>query len=193
MKSFAEYVHPYLERGPLVVVPPAKIKRIEEFVEAVIQAKQNEAHHQVDKHQSYKRFYTGTLGEAAVEQLLGVELIDWNVGNSNAFNQADLRSIGINAGVKTVEYGSFPVIHVYPKRPEIINVRITDSKVYVCGLATIDMLLKYQDVELIKSPSLRSRGTKTGFYGISELKPFYNLSGLKIHMGLVKKFWERAN
>lgn len=192
MKSFAKYVRPYLANRPLVTVPTAKIKRIHEFVRAVIEKKQQEEHHKSDKHNEHKRFYTGTLGEAAIEELLGVDIIDWSIGNSSAFNQADLRSIGINAGIKTVESGNFPIVHVRPKRPEIINVRLNDTQVYISGLATLDILRWYQDVNLIKSPSLRARGTKTGFYGISHLKPFYNLNGLKIHLGIIQKFWEQA-
>lgn len=192
MKSFARYVQPYLVNRPLVTVPTAKIKRIHEFVHAVVEQKQKEEHHKVDKHNEHKRFYTGTLGEAAIEELLGVDIVDWNIGNSDAFNQADLRSIGINAGIKTVESGNFPIVHVHPRRPEIINIRLNDTQVYIGGLATLGILREYQDVDLIKSPSLRARGVKTGFYGVQQLKPFYNLNGLKIHLGIIQKFWEQA-
>ena len=40
---------------------------------------------------------------------------------------------------------------------------------YICGLATVEVLNKYQSLDLILSPSLRKRGTKTGFYGFHKL------------------------
>lgn len=180
MKSYKEYVEPYLCNFIEVEVPQEKRERIKQFVNLVIAQKQQEEHHQNDCNNEYKRFYTGTLGEAAIEELLGVELIDWGIGNSNAYNEADLRRLGINVGIKTVEYGKFPVVHIKPKRPEIILIKKDNKSVYVCGYANKSILKTYQDIDLILSPSLKARGTKTGFYGFSELQPIMNLGVLNV-------------
>jgi hypothetical protein len=51
--------------------------------------------------------------------------------------------------------------------------------VYICGVATVDVLNKYQSIELIKNSKLKARGTKTGFYGFNKLKKFSTLEDLK--------------
>ena len=38
--------------------------------------------------------------------------------------------------------------------------------IYVCGLATVDVLNKYQSTGLIKNSKLKARNTKTGFMGL---------------------------
>ena len=50
--------------------------------------------------------------------------------------------------------------------------------IFVCGLATTDVLNNYQDDNLIIDPNLRARGTKTGFYGFSELTPIQSIKDL---------------
>ena len=167
-------------------IPPEKVARIERFVQNIIQEKEKETEYKNDCHKKYKRFYTGTLGEAAIEELLGLDIIDWEIGHSAKFAEADLRTIGLNVGVKTVEYGSFPVIHKRAKRPEIINVKLSDNQVLVCGFAFRSILDCYQDIELIKSPALRQKGTKTGFYGFDKLVPISTLNSLTLLQKLDK-------
>lgn len=62
----------------------------------------------MDNRSHFKRYYTGTLGEAALEEYLGVEgIVDWTIGNSNDYHKSDLNNIGVREGIKTVEYGRF--------------------------------------------------------------------------------------
>lgn len=180
-------MEPYLHNFIEVEVPKEKRERIKEFVNSVIAQKRQEEHHKIDCNNEYKRFYTGTLGEAAIEELLGVELIDWSVGNSNVYNEADLRKICIDVGIKTVEYGKFPIVHIKPKRPEIILLKKNDKSVYVCGYANKRVLKEYQDMDLILSPSLKARGTKTGFYGFSELQQIINIGVLSVCASIKKR------
>lgn len=179
MRSFEDIVKPISSKFIKVTVQDNKIKRITEFVTAVIHKKKNEKHHKIDGSQEFKRFYTGTLGEAAIEELLQKEFIDWSIGESSAFHIADLRKLGLGIGIKTVEYGKFPIVHKKVLRPEIINIKIDDKTVLVCGYASIQALRKYQDDNLILSPLLRKRGTKSGFWGFSELKQFKTFSELE--------------
>lgn len=118
------------------------------------------------------------IGEAAIEELIGKKFIDWNIGPSHYYNKADLSNLGLNIGVKSVQYGKFPLIHKSITRPEIINLVLSDEEVLVCGYATIDSLNINQDNELVLSPFLRARGTKTGFYGFHNLVRFSNFDEL---------------
>lgn len=162
-----------------VKLSPETLEKIDVFTKAVIQAKIGEEHHEHDNSQEYKRFHTGMMGECAVEQLLGVPFVDWNIGNSNEFNHADLKKIGLKVGIKTVEMHKFPVIHKKSYKPEIICIKRTDDTVIICGLATTNVLNTYQDDDLILSPKLRSRGTKTGFYGFDKLTKVSSIEDLK--------------
>jgi len=162
-----------------------KSKVIKDFVKDVIEFKKNETHHIVDPYNEEKRWYTGISGESAVERLIDKQFIDLTIGDSNLYNVSDLNTIGLDVGVKTVESGKFPIIFKKSYKPQIIVVKDTDLDFYVCGLATTKTLNKYQSDKLILSPKLLNRGTKTCFYGFSELKKFRNLSELKL---MVNKF-----
>lgn len=156
-----------------------KVNAIKDLTAKIVEAKSTEAHHQVDCNNEYKRFFTGLLGEAALEALLGIKIIDWEYGNSNNYNHPDIKELGV--GIKTVERNKFPIIFKNNKYPQIICI-VSDkieNVVFVCGLATEDVLNRFQSDILVLSPSLRERGTKTGFYGFKWLKKFNNLEELK--------------
>ena len=70
---YEDLVTRYAKNFVRVVVPTMKIIRIKELVWQIIQNKQKEDHHQVDCQHEYKRFFTGLMGEAAVEELLKLE------------------------------------------------------------------------------------------------------------------------
>ena len=170
---------PVEERFISISVPEDKINRIKEIIPKIIEKKMEEPHHRVDSGNEYKRFYTGFLGEAAIEQLFDVEFIDWSVGKSSFYHVADLKSLGLDVGIKSVEYGKFPIINKHIKRPEIIIIKNSDTNVSLCGLASMSVLSRYQNSDLILSDSLRSRGTKTAFYGFKFLIGFNNIEELK--------------
>lgn len=157
----------------------ATLCKIDDFVRRVIAVKVSEQHHRVDFGQEYKRFHTGMMGECAIEQLFGIRFIDWSIGNSNTYNVADLKALGLNVGIKTVEVGKFPIIHKVAHRPELICIKRTEKRVILCGLATISVLNSCQDDSLVLSQALRQRGTKTGFYGFDKLLKVCSLSDVE--------------
>lgn len=181
MKTYKEFIDPYLNNFLLITIPEKKIKQIESFVTTVVKEKSNETEYKKDRFNKEKRFYTGTLGEAAIEELTQCQLIDWEIGNSSLFAEADLRKINLPIGVKTVEHGSFPIVHKKAKRPEIICIKISYNQILICGYATKAVLDKYQDDNLIKSPALKAKNTKTGFYGFDSLIPIKSLEGIKLN------------
>lgn len=180
-KTYHEFVQPQMKKFKGIVVPDKKIKKIYHFVKEVTKAKSEESHHKKDNRSEEKRFYNGTLGEASLETLFQKEFIDWRVGKSAFFNVSDLKGIGLEIGIKTVEQGKFPVIHKKAKRPEIILIRPKGhyNRIVLCGFATKEVLNTYQDDELIVDKKLRARGQKTGFYGFEHLIPFGSYEELK--------------
>jgi hypothetical protein len=167
--NYDDCVRKYSSTFVKVILSNTKVEIIQNFVKKVIRAKMNESHHIVDSSMEEKRWTTGFLGECAVEKFLDIEFIDYSVGSSEKYHVSDLKKIGYDCGVKTVEKEKFPVIFRKSYKPEIIVVKQSDRVFYICGLATVDVLNDYQSLDLILSPSLRRRGTKTGFYGFHKL------------------------
>ena len=167
--DYNELVVSQLHKFEKVSVDHNKIDKVREFVIELIKVKKNEPHHVIDGSQEHKRWTTGVLGECAVEIFLGKEFVDYTIGDSKSYHKPDLSTIGLKCGVKTVEYGKFPVIFKRSKVSEIIVIKNSDSEFLICGLARSNVLNKYQSEELILSPQLRARGIKTGFYGFDKL------------------------
>ena len=119
------------------------------------------------------------LGEIGLEVLLGEEFMDWSIGYSREFAVPDLKKLGMNIGIKTVENGKFPLIFKKPTYPEIINLKTQSDVIIVLGLATVDVLKEYQDTKYVKSPNVLRKGTKTGFYGFDKLIRFRSLDELQ--------------
>src|SRR5699024_5159459 len=145
MINYDTHVKPFGKNFQLVEIDQIMINRINDFTHEVIKQKNKESHHKYDNRSHYKRYYTGTLGEAALEKYLGVEgIIDWTIGDSNTYHVPDLKNIGINAGIKTVEYGMFPIIFKKSYSSEVIMIKWKERFIYICGLATQSILNKYQ-------------------------------------------------
>lgn len=149
------------------------------FCSSIEEAKLKEKHYQVDDENIFDRFKTGVGGELAVGKWLGVDSLDLTIGISHFYNSGDLTGLGIDCGVKSVEWGKYHVIHTKPTRPEIMVIKETDLDFLICGVATVEVMKRYSDINLIVDPKLRARGTKTGFYGYDKLQQFTNFDELK--------------
>ena len=170
-KGYKEHVADYSDNFFGIRLEEDIVKRVNKFVVDVIKIKKNEDHHFIDNSQEEKRWKNGFLGEFAVEKFLGQKFVDLTIGSSKKYFIPDLSSLGIDWGIKTVEKGKFPIIFKKSFKDEIIVIKKSDKEFFICGLATKEILDKYQSDELILSPGLRSKGTKTGFYGFKHLIP----------------------
>lgn len=178
--SYEEYVYPYVNNFSLIEIDDAYADKISKLSMNIMFRKIMEDHHKKDYGMEHIRLKTGLMGEAALEKLLGINIIDWSVGDSRNYNTPDID--GYSIGIKTVEYGKFPVIFKNNKYSQIIcikGIETNNNKVVICGLATPDVLNKYQDDELILSDNLRKRGIKTGFYGFQYLTPIKNIKDIQ--------------
>lgn len=149
------------------------------FIGEIVGRKNNESHHIVDQFNESKRWKTGIGGELALEQFIGKPFVDLSIGDSKDYHIPDLHKLGLNVGIKTVEYGKYPIIFKVSRKPEIIILKIGENKFSILGLAVVDILNNYQDDNKILSPSLKARGTKTGFIGLHMLKRFNSFDELK--------------
>lgn len=159
---------------------------IDQEVESIINAKRKERHHQIDRHKQVKRWTTGLLSEIAVGFYLKENFSDLTTGNSSFYNHSDLKKLGLNVGVKSSNYGNFPLINKHNKNPEIIVVKKGDI-FFITGVALPNVLNTYQSDDLVKSPFVKKRNVKTGFYGFNYLLPFSDIEDLKIIEKILKK------
>ena len=181
-EEYRRYVVPYapnINSNRRIIIPEYKVEKVRALAEKIASAKVSEEHHKIDGTSEFKRQYTGLLGEAALEEFFGIDIIDYSVGNSNDYNVADLRKIGLDIGVKTVEIWKFPIVHKRPYRPELICVKRKENEVVFFGYANMEVLERYQTDDFILDERLKQRGTKSAFYGFSELIEIDSLKTLK--------------
>lgn len=152
--------------------------KLDNFVKVIVGKKKDELHHQSDPFNEASRWRTGIGGEIALEKFLGKSFVDLSLGESIDYHVSDLSKLGLNVGIKTVKHGKYPIIFKESERPEIIILRLDDETFSILGLASIDVLNKYQDKSEIVSPYLKSRGTKTAFTGLHKLKQFSDYNQL---------------
>jgi hypothetical protein len=178
--TFENCVLPMWDSFERVVLDSETITKVRNHVMlSIIPEKQKEEQYIMDGGNIDKRWLNGCSGEAVIEKYLNVEFIDWSVGRSNLYDVGDLKKLGLNCGVKTSEFENFPAVHKYPKRNEVIVIKKNENEYYVCGVADQVTLKYYQLDELIKSPNLRAKGNKSGFWGFFRLKQFNTLDELK--------------
>lgn len=70
MYTYETHILPYKNNYKKIIVPDSKVKRIKDFVSELIEAKKKEPHHSVDNKSHFKRYYTGTLGEVLLKNIL---------------------------------------------------------------------------------------------------------------------------
>lgn len=155
-----------------VILPRTTLEAIDRAAESLARLKlTSETAYKKDGASLKTRFKTGFKGEAALEILLGINIMDTTEGVSNDYDHPDIP--GYEVGIKTVRYGNFPIIPKHNEYAQIICIvdPTLDSKVYVCGLATKEDLNMYQSDLLILDDNLKEKGTKTGYYGFDTFKP----------------------
>lgn len=170
-KLLYEYMTKYLISDEYIVTLSDRTI-LDDFVRSVMAKKKEEKHHIQDPYNEAKRWRTGMGGELALEIFINKKFADLSIGDSKDYHVPDLSALGLNIGIKTVELGKYPVIFKRSEKPEIIILKLDSTRYCILGLATVDILNKYQDDSVILSSSLKARGTKTGFVGLHSLKRF---------------------
>jgi len=167
--NYQECVDAYSDQFETITLDPRFIERLSGWIKNVVNEKEGEAHHKIDSNKEIKRWTTGYLGECAVEEFLGEKFIDWTIGDSRQYHKPDMSSVGIDCGIKTVEYGKFPLIFKTSYHPEFIVIRKSYDTFWLCGYADPHVLNIYQSDDLVLDEALRQRGTKSAFYGFEHL------------------------
>ena len=166
---YQQRVSNYAAKFVKVVLNPLELRYITETATAIARSKLSETAYKKDGASVVKRYVNGLKGEAAVGKFLKMQIINPDVGVSIDFDYPDIPGYGV--GVKTVDFGHFPIIPKVNKYPQVICIchPSRNEIVYICGLGSVDTLNHYQHSDLILDPNLKAKGTKTGFWGFAEL------------------------
>ncbi len=187
MKSLYEaYESEYMNTWVKVEMSDVDINASYDFARKKAAAKMGEIVYQMDGAQLVERSVTGVMAEYAVQTYLKSiididDFVDTRIGVSKTFDVADIPQL--NMGIKAVERGKIPVVPMkgHNAYPQIIC--IVDKKtgirpiVYICGIATPNVMDTYQSDELILDQNLRARAVKSGFYGFGHLESIDSLKG----------------
>ena len=166
--SYETWVKPVQSNFLRIDLTEEEVSLVHETAEKIANRKREEKGYLYDKDGLIKRWTTGLGGEVALGKHLGIEILDKRVGSSSEFDIGDLKKIGLDIGVKSVEYGKFPLVHVFPQRCEIVLLKHQEKFRYmICGLYTPEIMRLYSSRELVIDAKVRE--TKTAFYGV----PFY--------------------
>ena len=164
---------------------------LHDFLPRWAKAKMKESRFKMDHGQLVQRGQTGFLGEAAIEVLLDTPVLDRDkagrllVRDSRDFYTSDLCTTGLDVGVKTVEWGKFPVIKRNVRRPQMINFRIDAKTFLVGGFASMKVLREHQTSLYILNEALRNKRMnngqieKTSFWGFHQLQQVRSLKELR--------------
>ncbi len=178
MKKTFEQIFP--KKASIIKVPYIKVQKIRSFVDEVTKFKiNNDSGHRIDNHKEGKRWFTGLLGEAAIEEYLGIEIINYNIEDSRSFSNPDLMPIGLSIGIKTSNYGNFPLISKNPRVPQIFLIRVTDDMLLLCGIGSVKILSDFSSDEFILDYRVKIKNVKTAFFGLDKLKTFKTINELK--------------
>jgi hypothetical protein len=182
---YEAYESKYMNTWVKIEMSDEDINASYDFARKKAAAKLGEAIYKMDGCQLVDRSVTGIMAEYAVQTYLKNKIdiedfVDTRIGISKDFDIPDIPQL--NMGIKAVERGKIPVVPIRKHNlyPQIICV--VDKKteirpiVYICGIASPDVLDTYQSDELILDPNLRARAVKSGFYGFKYLNSIETLS-----------------
>ncbi len=182
--SYKTHIRPFSSSFERITFTDAQIKKATQWALEMEEQKLKERSWQRDSGSMIKRLVTGILGELALEQYLGMEFVDWSIGKTVDYEKPDLSALGVDIGVKSVEFSElpnsidrFPIILKQNTYPQAFTFyKPLQKTVFICGLATTDVLNTYQTAALVLSPALRAKGNKTAFYGFEQLLPPSSIS-----------------
>lgn len=180
--DYDTWLNPIKSRFERITLPDNADDILKPFVNQVVEKKKNEESYIRDPNNTKKRFTTGFGGEMAVGIKLGMNILDFRVGDAAEFEIGDLSTIDLPyIGVKTIEYDSvrnkFPIVLKLAYCSEIMLFKSPKNHTYmVAGIVNPAIIRNYCSRSLIFDPAITK--DKECFYGIPFCQPFSNYADL---------------
>jgi hypothetical protein len=119
-------------------------------------------------------------GEAALEQFLGINVVNYNLTEKGWYN-----SKGLNQGkvlIKVFPQGTFPIIYQHNTKPMVFVMQMDSRNYRICGYAKTQVLNSYKSVQMVPKTEY-DFDRKACFYGFDELKDFTEMDVLEAVLG----------
>ena len=126
----------------------------------------------------FNKFSLKVFGVIALEKTLKTKFINWDKINPKDY-KATININGKTIIVITCNYGDFPLIDKAYKKPIIFCFKRDKKDIWICGVATKDILDNNQNDSLVKGTVTRNLTNKTTFVGFDKLKMFHDLKELE--------------
>ncbi len=162
-----------LQKAVTITVPYNKFCKVQDFSKQWGNNKRSVGKHysaDIDGMDLDQRSESGTLVEAAVEELLQVEFIDWDPTFSLKKDKPDLEPIGIDFGIKGGKFPFATIINTDTLYPQIIGIINKDNpqQVHILGAFSKKVLNNsdFRSDSLKINSQLYYKKSKTGFFGL---------------------------
>lgn len=184
MREFVNEILSYREKFINVKIGYSDLNRIRLAVLKALNLKNiNELRDRFEGVAFYENFSNKILGICAIEKLFEIELIDWsNIQPKRFIPKISLPEIDVD--VVSCGNGKFPVINKINTKPAIITINMSDDYIWVCGLASAEVLNRFQNDKLVGG--VMNSNLKTAFVGFDELIQIKSVDDLKNAISNVK-------
>lgn len=150
-----------------------EVESLHKLSTEIAEAKRDNEAYIRDHNKLTDRYLIGLIGERCIEKYSGLSIIEWAAEKEGKrFEHPDIKELGI--GIKSVKPGNYPLIYKEVEKnnyPQIIvEIHLTENQCYgiIKGVASSDILQKYQDINKVVDP--RARKNKTAFVGLDKLE-----------------------
>jgi hypothetical protein len=125
----------------------------------------------------YKRFTRELMTEIALEKLLGIKFINWEAKSKIRDFPNKLIYNSLNVGISSLDFADYPIlIDEEVTLPQIFSIKKGEDVIYICGVATKEILLEYRK-DISSLPM--ALGKKVIFTGVEHLKKFETIQELE--------------
>ena len=178
MKDFLNEIFVHKNNFLQVKIGYSDKKKIQEATLTLLNLKDfNQLRDRYEGAMFYKRFTRELMSEIALEKLLGIKFINWEAKSKIRDFPNKLIYNNLNVGITPFDFAEYPVlIDEDVSIPQIFTLKKGEDVIYICGVATIEILKKYRK-DLSSLPM--ALGKKVGFTGIGKLKKFETIDDLE--------------
>jgi hypothetical protein len=176
LTDFIKYAMPYISKKERIKIYYPAIKKIEEA--ACIYHKVSSIpllKDKIDVAATYNNFKNTTMAEIALEKVLNIKFIDWELKSKSMKSKSILKLTNNEIEIIAVNYGEMPLVYESTKEKIIICYVTDDREVIVAGFAN----LKIIDVKSSSNKGISTLDKKNVFLSFESLNTFSTIHELQ--------------
>lgn len=160
MRGFIDNVFPYRERFRSIKIQRTEEVRIQQLVLRLLKLKDlNKLRDRFEGVRFYERLRKDIKGLIAVERILGVRLMNWDMGRAGDL-ELPFDIGGKTFHVKTIEYGQWPIVLPSGFENIILNITKGTDTIWVVGTASRESIKNSIRPAVAQSPLAHAIGVE---------------------------------